>query len=118
MSVGRSPLASCKAAPAGEFRTVLLLGAPRSGKGTQGAILKNVPGFYHCSSGEVFRRLDVGTPLGKLFIEYSTHGELVPDEVVLQVWLANLHAHTVLGDFRPDRHLLVLDGIPRTVAQA
>jgi adenylate kinase len=100
------------------FRSVVLLGAPGSGKGTQGSILRNVPGFYHCSTGEVFRRLDAGTPLGKLFLQYSSRGELVPDEIVLQVWLANIHAHSVLGDFRPDKHLLVLDGLPRTVHQA
>jgi adenylate kinase len=104
--------------PAQLFRSVILLGAPGSGKGTQGSILRNVPGFYHCSTGEVFRRLDAGTPLGALFLQYSSRGELVPDEIVLQVWLANIHAHTVLGDFRPDKHLLVLDGLPRTVAQA
>ena len=119
MSVATNPLGWLQAPPPGQpFRSVLLLGAPGSGKGTQGAILKYVPGFYHCSTGEVFRRLDAGTPLGKLFLEYSSRGELVPDEVVLQVWLANINAHTVLGDFRPDKHLLVLDGLPRTVAQA
>src|SRR5438874_8769448 len=119
MSVATNPLGWLQAPPPGQpFRSVLLLGAPGSGKGTQGAILKNVPGFYHCSTGEVFRRLDAGTPLGKLFLEYSSRGELVPDEIVLQVWLANIHAHTVLGDFRPDKHLLVLDGLPRTTHQA
>jgi adenylate kinase len=100
------------------FRSVLLLGAPGSGKGTQGAILKSTPGFFHFSSGEVFRRLDPESRLGRLFLEHSTRGELVPDDVVLQVWLANIQAHAVLGDFKPSRHLLLLDGIPRTVQQA
>jgi adenylate kinase len=100
------------------LRSVLLLGAPGAGKGTQGNILKAIPGFYHFSSGEVFRRLDVSSRLGKVFLEYSSRGELVPDDLVLQIWLANINAHAVLGDFLPNRHLLVLDGVPRTVAQA
>jgi adenylate kinase len=104
--------------PQTRFKAVLLLGPPGSGKGVQGNILKSIPGFYHFSSGEVFRRLDMATPIGKVFLEYSARGELVPDDLVIQVWLANINAHAVLGDFKPARHLLVLDGIPRTVHQA
>jgi adenylate kinase len=97
---------------------VLLLGAPGAGKGMQGDILKSIPGFYHFSSGEVFRRLDVTSKVGQLFLAYSKRGELVPDDLVIQMWLANIHAHSILGDFKPARHLLVLDGIPRTFQQA
>jgi adenylate kinase len=100
------------------FKSVLLLGAPGSGKGTQGNILKATPGFYHFSSGEAFRRLDPESRFGKLFLEHSTRGELVPDQLVLEVWLANIQAHVILGDFHPARHLLLLDGVPRTVQQA
>jgi len=102
----------------GLFKSVLLLGAPGAGKGVQGGILKSIPGFYHFSSGEVFRRLDINSKLGQVFLGYSRRGELVPDALVIQVWLANIHAHAILGDFKPARHLLVLDGIPRTLAQA
>jgi adenylate kinase len=105
-------------APQALFKSVLLVGAPGSGKGMQGTILKNIPGFFHFSSGEVFRRLDMSSPLGKVFLQYSSRGELVPDDVVIRLWAATLQAHTVLGDFKPARHLLVLDGIPRTVQQA
>jgi len=100
------------------FKSVLLLGAPGAGKGVQGNILKSIPGFYHFSSGEVFRRLDVSSKLGRVFLEYSKRGELVPDDLVIQMWLTNIIAHAVLGDFKPARHLLVLDGIPRTLQQA
>ena len=100
------------------FKSILLLGPPGSGKGVQGDILMSIPGFYRCSSGEVFRRLDVTSKLGRVFLEYSTRGELVPDELVIQLWLANIYAHSVLGDFKPARDLLVLDGLPRTVVQA
>lgn len=100
------------------FQTVLLFGAPGSGKGTQGKILGNVPGFYHLSCGEVFRTLDTGSELGKVFIEYSSKGLLVPDDATVKMWHQNMHARTVLGSFKPNVDLLVLDGIPRNVAQA
>jgi adenylate kinase len=100
------------------FQTVLLFGAPGSGKGTQGKILGNVPGFYHLSCGEVFRTLDTGSELGKTFIEYSSKGLLVPDDATVKMWHQNMHARTVLGSYKPNVDLLVLDGIPRNVAQA
>lgn len=100
------------------FKTVLLFGAPGAGKGTQGKILGTIPGFYHCSCGEVFRRIDISSDLGKVFYEYSSRGELVPDEVTVKMWAGSINAHTVLQDYKPKTDLLVLDGIPRTVEQA
>lgn len=100
------------------YQTVLLFGAPGSGKGTQGKILGNVPGFYHLSCGEVFRNLDTGSELGKVFIEYSSKGFLVPDDATVKMWHQNMHARTVLGTYKPNVDLLVLDGIPRNVSQA
>jgi len=100
------------------FQTVLLFGAPGSGKGTQGKILGNIPGFYHLSCGEVFRTLDTSSELGKTFIEYSSKGLLVPDDATVQMWHQNMQARTILGSYKPNVDLLVLDGIPRNVAQA
>src|SRR5262245_55093023 len=68
------------------YQTILLFGAPGSGKGTQGKILGQIPGFYHLSCGEVFRTLDTGSDLGKVFMEYSSRGELVPDDVTVKMW--------------------------------
>jgi adenylate kinase len=100
------------------YRTVLLFGAPGAGKGTQGAVLGTIPGFYHCSCGDVFRNIDITSPLGRIFYDYSSRGELVPDEVTVKMWAENIRAHTILGDYKPTKDLLILDGIPRTVAQA
>lgn len=100
------------------YRTILLFGAPGAGKGTQGKILGAVPGFYHLSCGEVFRTLDMTSPLGKTFLEYSSKGLLVPDDATVQMWHQNMHARTILGIYKPLTDLLVLDGIPRNVAQA
>jgi len=100
------------------YRAVLLLGAPGSGKGTQGSILKTIPGFYHFSMGDALRNIDIHSPLGKVFYDYTSRGELVPDEYVIKFWAMTLDAHATLGDFKPHADLLVLDGIPRTVNQA
>lgn len=100
------------------YKTILLFGAPGSGKGTQGKILGHVPGFYHLSCGEVFRTLNVHTELGKKFIEYSSRGELVPDDLTIRMWKENIHAQTILSIYKPDNDLLVLDGIPRNPHQA
>lgn len=101
-----------------KYQTILLFGAPGSGKGTQGKILGHVPGFYHLSCGEVFRTLNVHSELGKKFVEYSSRGELVPDDLTIQMWQENIRAQTILSIYKPDNDLLVLDGIPRNAHQA
>ncbi|MBI3875120.1 MAG: nucleoside monophosphate kinase [Verrucomicrobia bacterium] len=100
------------------YRTILLFGAPGAGKGTQGKILGNIPGFFHCACGDVFRNLTVDNELGRVFVEYSAKGQLVPDEYTVKLWRQNIEASTATGRFNPERDTLVLDGIPRNVAQA
>lgn len=100
------------------YKTVLLFGAPGAGKGTQGKILGTIPGFFHTSCGDVFRRINPHTELGKIFYEFSSRGELVPDDVTVQMWAESIHALEFLGNYKPQADLLVLDGIPRTVEQA
>ncbi|MEO0716221.1 MAG: nucleoside monophosphate kinase [Planctomycetota bacterium] len=100
------------------YQTILLFGAPGVGKGTQGKILGQVPGFYHLSCGEVFRNLDIHSELGKTFREYSARGELVPDDVTVKMWSENIHAQTILAIYKSHDDLLVLDGIPRSPHQA
>lgn len=99
-------------------RTILVVGAPGSGKGTQGRILGNIPGFHHLACGDVFRSLDPGSELGKIFLAYSGKGRLVPDQFTVQLWLDHIHGAIHNGGFRPDEEVLVLDGIPRNLRQA
>jgi adenylate kinase len=101
-----------------KLRTILLFGAPGSGKGTQGKILGTIPNYYHCACGDVFRNLNADSRLGRVFLEYSSRGELVPDEATVDLWRNNIQANTMLGRFNPERDTLVLDGIPRNAAQA
>ncbi len=100
------------------LKTVLLFGAPGAGKGTQGKIIGAIPGFYHMSSGDMFRAMDPESRLGKIFREYSTRGELVPDEVTIDLWKDHVSNLRRDGKFDPAKQVLVLDGIPRNVNQA
>jgi adenylate kinase len=109
---------SALAMPSVPFKVVLLFGPPGSGKGTWGKILDLVPGFYHFSTGEMFRTLDVDSALGRRIIAVMRRGELVPDEITFDLWQQHLHNATLIGRFHPQKDILVLDGFPRTPQQA
>jgi adenylate kinase len=100
------------------YRTILLFGPPGAGKGTQGKILGTIPGLVHCACGEVFRSLKTDSDVGRIFIEYSSRGELVPDEPTVKLWHHFIDSCTKAGRFHPEQDTLVLDGIPRNVHQA
>lgn len=104
--------------PSDTIHALLLLGAPGTGKGTQGAILGQVPGFIHQSSGDIFRAMDPDSEIGKLFRSYSEKGELVPDNVTIRIWKQDVDRRIAQNTFRPASDMLVLDGIPRTPSQA
>jgi adenylate kinase len=101
-----------------KYRTILLFGAPGAGKGTQGKILGTIPNFFHCACGDVFRSLKADSPLGRVFLEYSSRGQLVPDATTIELWHDFIEGSTKARRFRPDQDTLVLDGIPRSVPQA
>jgi len=100
------------------IKAFLILGAPGSGKGTQGKVLGSIPRFHHLACGDVFRSLDTRTAIGQKFVEYSSRGELVPDDVTVELWHANLKQRIDSHQFKPEIDFLVLDGIPRNVEQA
>lgn len=100
------------------YKTYLLFGPPGSGKGTQGKTLGTIPRFFHCACGDVFRSIDTRTELGRAFLEYSSRGELVPDDITVKLWKARIDAAVDAHTFKPDIDTLILDGIPRNVAQA
>src|SRR5207302_1079601 len=101
-----------------KYKTIILFGAPGSGKGTQGKTLGSIPRFFHCPCGDVFRSIDTRTEVGKAFLEYSSKGQLVPDEITVELWKTAIDAAVEAHKFKPDIDILVLDGIPRNVAQA
>lgn len=101
-----------------KYRTILLFGAPGAGKGTQGKILGTIPNMFHFACGDAFRKMRISDPLAKTFIEYSSRGQLVPDEATIELWQSNIQSCTVDGTFDPASDTLVLDGIPRNPTQA
>lgn len=101
-----------------KYKSILLFGAPGSGKGTQGKILSSIPGFYHSSTGDIFRSLDLQSEMGRTFWEYSSRGELVPDEFTINLWKTHVKGLEMINHFHPENEILVLDGIPRNVKQA
>jgi adenylate kinase len=100
------------------YRTILLFGAPGSGKGTQGKIIGQIPGFHHSASGDIFRTLDLQSETGRKFWEYARRGELVPDEFTISLWKQFIKGVELVNQFHPENEFLVLDGIPRNHKQA
>jgi len=91
---------------------IILLGAPGAGKGTQAVYLKEALGIPHISSGDLFREnLRNETELGRLARAYMDRGELVPDKVTIAMVKERLARPDCAGG-------AILDGFPRTIAQA
>lgn len=100
------------------YRTILLFGMPGSGKGTQGAILGQLPGLMHISSGEIFRKLPRFGEFGKEILGYTSQGKLVPDDLTIRICVRHIHILELQETLIPDYHVLVLDGLPRNYHQA
>lgn len=101
-----------------KYQAILLFGAPGSGKGTQGQMVGQIPGMLHVSTGDPFRALDKQSELGKVFVEYSSKGLLVPDDFTIKLLKNHLDNLVKAGKFDQKRSIVVLDGVPRNVNQA
>lgn len=101
-----------------KYKAVLLLGPPGSGKGTLGKSLGLAGNHVHLSSGDIFRGLDPDSSVGKVYQTYASKGNLVPDEVTIAVWHQYVEGLISTGRYQQSKQLLLLDGIPRTMAQA
>lgn len=91
---------------------IVLLGPPGAGKGTQALLLSERLGVPQISTGDIFRaNVGQGTELGVLAKKYMDAGDLVPDEVTVAMVEGRLEESDAAGGY-------LLDGFPRTVAQA
>ncbi len=91
---------------------IVVVGPPGVGKGTYAEILSKKYSIPKISSGDLFHKaIRDQTPLGKQIKDYVSHGELVPDEIVIELIKERLQRHDCEEGF-------LLDGFPRTIAQA
>jgi len=101
-----------------KYRTILLFGMPGSGKGTQGAVLGQLPDLIHLSCGDIFRKLPKNGEFGRELLRYTSQGQLVPDELTVRIWSRHIHILELQEMLQPEQHTLVLDGLPRNYSQA
>ena len=91
---------------------IVLFGKPGAGKGTQADFLKQKYNLVHWSTGDIFRfNIKNDTELGRLAKTYMDNGDLVPDEVTIQMLQSEV-------DKNPQAAGFLFDGFPRTIAQA
>lgn len=92
---------------------IVIFGAPGSGKGTQSDMIIKKYGLFHISTGDVLRtEMKNGTELGKIAEGYISKGQLVPDELIIDM-LAK-----VLDSNEETKNGVIFDGFPRTIPQA
>ena len=101
-----------------KYPSILLIGPPGVGKGTQGTILGCIPGFFHLATGDMFRSLDKDSEIGMEFARYSQQGLLVPDFLTVKLWRQHVNQLISRNLFNPKTDVLLLDGIPRSEPQA
>ncbi len=91
---------------------IVIFGAPGSGKGTQSERLIDRYGLHHISTGELLRdHITRGTELGRVADSFISKGNLIPDELMLDILEHELDAH-------PEAKGVIFDGFPRTIPQA
>jgi len=101
-----------------KYRTILLFGVPGSGKGTQGAVLGQLPDLVHVSMGDVFRKIPKYGRFGQEIARYTSTGALVPDDLTVRIWERHIQILEMQELLLPDQHTMVLDGVPRNYSQA
>jgi adenylate kinase len=90
---------------------ILFLGPPGAGKGTQAVQVASYFGLAHVSTGDMFRALSDETELGRRVLAIMASGELVPDETTIEMLEARIEEDDAQDGY-------ILDGFPRTLAQA
>lgn len=95
------------------MKNIVIFGAPGSGKGTQSDLMIKKYGFGHISTGDVLRNeIKNGTELGKTAKAYIDKGQLIPDELMINI-LASVY-----DSFGKEHKGVIFDGFPRTIPQA
>jgi adenylate kinase len=94
------------------MKNIIIFGAPGSGKGTYSAEIQERYGMGHISTGDVLRNeIKQGTELGKIAKDYIDNGQLIPDQLMIDILALAYDSH-------PQDKGVIFDGFPRTIPQA
>lgn len=105
-----------------KINAILLFGPQGVGKGTQGMLLNELPGYFHVSTGDMFRKLEGKTPIEKEIKKVMESGELVDDNLLFKFLDETIYNLAEKGDekgryFNPSSDYIVFDGVPRNNQQ-
>jgi len=90
-------------------KAILVVGPPGAGKGTQAKLIAKKFGYRHISTGDILRKLNKNTTLGKKVFALINKGNFIPPKLAVQI---------TLNYIKSNKKILVLDGFPRNVTQA
>lgn len=101
-----------------KYNSILLFGPPGTGKGTQAKLLAQTGKYFHFSTGDMFRNLNLKTKTGTEINNLMGKGELISDKLTLKLFDDTLQNCVRNKRYDPQTQVLILDGIPRTLIQA
>jgi adenylate kinase len=99
------------------YKGIVFFGPPGVGKGIEANRLASEGGYYHFSSGNIFRNLNPDTDIGAEVKKLIDGGNLVPDELTLRIFDEEIAMRIRHIQFNPNAQILILDGLPRTIPQ-
>ena len=105
-----------------KYKAILMFGPPGIGKGTQAKLLGKLNGFFHFSTGEMFRGLKTDpkmkdTEIAKKISVLIDEGHFVPDKLTVELFIKTIEEYIQDKKFNPQEQVLILDGIPRNGPQ-
>ncbi|MBS3135618.1 nucleoside monophosphate kinase [Candidatus Woesearchaeota archaeon] len=95
------------------MKAILIFGPPGAGKGTQGILIGKKKGYFHISTGDIFRYVEHHGEIGKKVKKYLEKRELVPDSLAMKLFDAELKRLVENKAFDSLKDIIILDGMPR-----